>query len=244
MARLTRSTHHCATRTENLVEIKVLSSLAHREAFLDLVPLFERASRHKVSTTWAGTVDIMKRLAAGEIFDLVIVSSAAVEELIKQGKVTGGRIDLAKTGIGVAVRAGAPKPDISSADALKRAVLAARTVGYSTGPSGTYLVRLFERMGIADDLKAKTRQVPSGGTVGPIIASGQAEIGFQQVSELVHVPGVDFVGPLPAEVQHVTVFSCAVQAAATNPNAARELVDYLTASSADPIFRKHGLDRP
>jgi molybdate transport system substrate-binding protein len=226
------------------VEIKVLSSLAHREAYLDLVPLFERASRHKVSTTWAGTVDIMTRLAAGELFDLVIVSSSAVDELIKQGKVTGGRIDLAKTGIGVGVRAGAPKPDISSADALKRAVLAARTVGYSTGPSGTYLVRLFERMGIADDVKAKTRQVPSGRTVGPIVASGEAEIGFQQVSELVHVPGVDFVGPLPAEVQHVTVFSCAVQAAAANQHAARELVDYLTASSADPIFRKHGLDRP
>jgi molybdate transport system substrate-binding protein len=189
-------------------------------------------------------VDIMKRLGAGEIFDLVIVSSASVDELIKQGKVAGGRVDLAKTGIGVAVRAGAPKPNINSADALKRALLAAKTVGYSTGPSGAYLVKLFERMGIANDVKAKTRQVPSGGTVGPIIASGEAEIGFQQISELVHVPGVDFVGPLPPEVQHVTVFSCAVQAAGPHRDAAHDLVKSLTAKSTDPVFKKHGLDQP
>jgi molybdate transport system substrate-binding protein len=225
------------------VELKVLSSLAHREAYLELVPQFEKTTGHKVSTTWAGTNDIMKRLCAGEVFDLVIVSSTSVDELIKQGKLAG-RVDLAKTGIGVAIRAGAPKPDISSGDALKRALLAAKTVGYSTGPSGVYLVKLFERMGIADQVKAKTCQVPSGGTVGPIIASGEAEIGFQQVSELVHVPGVEFVGPLPPEVQHVTVFSCAVQIAGKNPDAARDLIKHLTAKSADAVFRKHGLDRP
>ena len=226
------------------MEIKVLSSLAHREAYLELVPQFERSTGHKVSTTWAGTNDIMKRLEAGEVFDLVIVSSSSVDELVKQGKVAGGRIDLAKTGIGVAVRAGAAKPDIKSADALKRALLAAKSVGYSTGPSGVYLVKLFERMGIADQVKAKTCQVPSGSTVGPIIASGEAEIGFQQISELVHVPGVQFIGPLPAEVQHVTVFSCVVQAAGKNPDAARELVKHLTAKTADAVFQKHGLDRP
>jgi len=226
------------------MEIKVLSSLAHREAYLELVPQFERSTGHKISTTWAGTSDIMKRLAAGEIFDLVIVSSSSVDELIKQGKVTGGRIDLAKTGIGVAIRAGAPQPDISSADALKCALLAAKSIGYSTGPSGVYLVKLFERMGIADQVKAKTRQVPSGGTVGPVIASGEAEIGFQQISELVHVPGVQFVGPLPAEIHHITVFSCAVQAAGHNPDAARDLVKHLTAKSANAVFKKHGLDRP
>jgi molybdate transport system substrate-binding protein len=224
------------------VEINVLSSLAHREAYLELVPQFERSSGHKVSTTWAGTLDIMKRLAAGDIFDLVIVSSTSVDELIKQGKIVGSRVDLAKTGIGVAVRAGARKPDIDSADALKRALLAAKTVGYSTGPSGVYLAGLFERMGIAAEVKAKTRQVPSGGTVGPIIASGEAEIGFQQVSELVHVPGVDFVGPLPAEIQHVTVFSCGIQSGAKNPDAARALVGHLTAPATLTVYKKHGLD--
>jgi molybdate transport system substrate-binding protein len=224
------------------MEIKVLSSLAHREAYLELVPQFERSTGHNIATTWAGTVDIMKRLTAGEIFDVVLVSSASIDELIKQGKIVGNRKNLAKTGIGVAVRAGAPKPDISSADALKRALLAAKTVGYSTGPSGVYLASLFERMGIAAEVKAKTRQVPSGGTVGPIIASGEAEIGFQQISELMHVPGVDFVGPLPPEVQHVTVFSCGIPAAAKNPNAGQDLVRFLTAPSTVSVYRKHGLD--
>jgi molybdate transport system substrate-binding protein len=224
------------------VEINVLSSLATREAYLELVPQFERTSGHKISTTWAGTVDIMNRMAAGEVYDLVIASSTAIDELIKQGKIIGGRNNLAKTGIGVAVRAGAPKPDISSGATVKKALLAAKTVGYSTGPSGVYLASLFERMGIAAEVKAKTRQVPSGGTVGPIIASGEAEIGFQQVSELVHVPGVDFVGPLPPEIQHVTVFSCGVPAAAKNPDVARELVGFLTAQSSLPVFTKHGLE--
>jgi molybdate transport system substrate-binding protein len=225
------------------MDITVLSSLAHREAYLELVPEFERSIGHKVSTTWAGTVDIMKRIAAGEIYDIIIVAGASVDELIKQGKIDGPRVDLAKTGIGVAVRAGALKPDLSSADALKRALLTAKSVGYSTGPSGAYLAKLFERMGIAEAVKAKIRQVPPGSTVGPIIASGEAELGFQMVSELAHVPGIDFVGPLPPEVQHVTTFSCAIHAAAKHPDAGRDLVKFLTARSADPIFTKHGLDR-
>ncbi|HVO92607.1 MAG TPA: substrate-binding domain-containing protein [Terriglobales bacterium] len=225
-------------------EIRVLSSLAHREAYLELVPQFERSTGHRTSTTWAGTVDIMKRLGAGEPFDLVIVSSASIDELIDQGKIAGARTDLAKTGIGVAIGAGMAKPDISSADALKRVLLAAKTVGYSTGPSGAYLVKLFERMGIAEQVKHKTRQVPSGGTVATILANGVAEIGFQQVSELMHVPGVDFVGPLPAEVQHVTLFSCGIPTGAKSTAAARELVRFLTAPSADAVFKKHGLERP
>jgi len=226
------------------MEIKVLSSLAHREAYLELVPQFEQTNGHKITTAWAGTVDIAKRIAAGEIFDLVIVSSSAVDEMVKQGRIDGGRVDLAKTGIGVAVRSGAPKPDINSADTLKRALVSAKSVGFSTGPSGAYLLKLFEKMGIADHVKTKTQQVPPGSTVGPIIASGQAEIGFQQVSELVHVPGVDFIGPLPPEIQHVTVFSCAIPKNAPNPGPARALVAALTAKSADVVFKKHGLDRP
>ena len=226
------------------MEIKVLSSLATREAYLELVPQFERGTGNRVATTWAGTVDIMKRMSAGEIFDLVIVSSTSVDELIKQGKISGRRIDLAKTGIGVAVRAGTRKPDISSAGALKQSLLASKTVGYSTGPSGVYLAGVFERMGIAAEVKAKTRQVPSGGTVGPIIASGEAEIGFQQISELVHVPGVDFVGPLPPDIQHVTVFSAGLHAGAKQPNAAKALIDFLTAPGAAAVIKKAGLELP
>jgi len=223
-------------------EITVLSSLATKEAYLELVPQFERRTGRKVTTTWAGTVDIMKRMAAGEIYDLVIVSSTAVDDLIKQGKVKGPRVDLAKTGIGVAVRAGAPKPDIGSSAAIKKAVLAAKTVGYSTGPSGVYLMGLFDRLGIAAEVKAKTRQVPSGGTVGTILASGEAELGFQQVSELVHFSGVDFVGPLPPEIQHVTVFSAGIHTNAKAPEAARALLDFLIAPAARTVIQKHGLE--
>ena len=140
------------------------------------------------------------------------------------------------------MRAGAPKPAMRTGDDLKKALLAAKTVGYSTGPSGVYLASLFERMGIGAEVKAKTRQVPSGQTVGPIIASGEAEIGFQQVSELVHTPGIDLVGPLPPDVQHITVFSCGTQRGAKQPDAARALVAFLNTSAADAVMIKHGLE--
>ncbi len=224
-------------------EIKVLSSIATREAYLELVPQFERTSGHKVATTWAGTTAIMQRMAAGETYDLVIISSTELDELTRQGKlVAGSRIDLAKSGIGIAVRAGAPKPDVSTPEALKQALLAARTVGYTSGPSGVYMAALIERMGIAAAVKPKHRGVPSGGTVGTIVATGEADIGFQQVSELVHIPGIDYVGPLPPEVQCITVFSSGVQAGATEPGAARALVAFLTTPAARDVMKKHGLE--
>ena len=225
------------------VEITVLSSIATREAYLELVPQFERATGHKVTTTWSGTTAIMKQMAAGERYDLVMISSRELDELIRQGKlVAGSRVDLAKSGIGVAVRAGALRPDLSSGEALKRALLAAKTVGYTSGPSGVYMAGLIERMGIAAELKDKHRSVPSGGTVGTIVASGDAEIGFQQVSELVHIPGIDYAGPLPPDVQHITVFSAGVQTGATQPDAARALVAFLTTPAAMAVMKKHGLD--
>jgi len=227
------------------VEIKVLSSIATREAYLKLVPQFERASGHKVATTWAGTTDIMKRMAEGERYDLVMISSAELDELIRQGRiVAGSRVDIAKSGIGVAVRAGAPRPDISSGEALKAALLAARTVGYTSGPSGVYMAALIERMGIAAAVKPKHRGVPSGGTIGTIVASGEAEIGFQQVSELVHIPGIDYIGPLPPDVQKITVFSSGIHVGATNPDAAKALVRFLAAPAAHPAIQAAGLELP
>lgn len=224
-------------------EIKVLSSIATREAYNELVPQFERASGHTVTTTWAGTVDIMKRMAAGEVHDLVVISSVELDDLVKQGKiVAGSRVDLARSGIGVAVKAGAPKPDISSAEALKATLLAAKTVGYTSGPSGVYMAGLIERMGIAAAIKPKYRSVPSGGTIGTIVASGECEIGFQQVSELVHIKGTDYVGPLPPEVQRVTIFSTGIQIGAANPEGAKALVDFLTTPIAMAVMRKHGLE--
>lgn len=223
-------------------EINVLSSLATREAYLELVPQFERDSGRKVVTTWAGTVDIIKRISAGESFDLIIASNYAIDDLIQAGRVeNGSRVDIARSGIGIAIRRGALRPDIRSAEALKRALIAAKTVGYSTGPSGVYLAALFERMGIAAEMKAKSRQVPPGATVGPTIANGDVEIGFQQMSELLHVDGVDVIGPLPAEIQHVTVISCGIPTAAKEPDAARALVRFLAAPGARDAIERAGL---
>jgi molybdate transport system substrate-binding protein len=220
--------------------IKVLSSLATREAYLELVPQFERANGRKAATTWAGTVDIIKRISAGESFDLIIAANSTVDDFIHAGRVeTGSRVDIARTGIGIAVQRGAQRPDIGSAEALTRVLLAARSVGYSTGPSGVYVAALFESMGIAGDIKAKSRQVPPGATVGPIIAS--VEIGFQQMSDLLHVDGINVIGPLPAEIQHTIVISCGIAAAAEEPDGAHALVEFLAAPTARDAIEHAGL---
>jgi molybdate transport system substrate-binding protein len=226
-----------------MTEIKVLSSIATKEAYLELVPQFENVSGHKVSTTWAGTTAIMQRMAAGERYDLIVISSTELEQLIRQGAVVAGsRVDLAKSGIGIAVRAGAPRPDVHTSAALKQALLAAKTVGYTSGPSGVYMAGLIEKMGIAAEVAPKHRGVPSGGTIGTIVANGGAEIGFQQVSELVHIPGIDYIGPLPPDVQCITVFSCGLQTGASEPDAAKALVAFLTTPAAKNVMTKHGLE--
>ena len=224
-------------------EIKVLASVVMKETYLELVPQFEKASKHKVVTIWSGTADIMKRMKAGESVDLVIVAVKSLDELTQLGKIVpGSRVDLVKSGVGVAVRAGAPKPDVSSGDALKRALLSAKSIGYSTGPSGVYVAGLFQRMGIADEMKPKSKQPPSGASVGEMIARGEVEIGFQQISELVHVAGIDFLGPLPPDIQQITVFSSGVHAGAKAPGAAKALVKFLTSPAAVPIIKKNGLE--
>lgn len=223
-------------------EIKVMASAAIKEAYLELVPQFERASGHKVATEWVPTVDILSRIKGGDTVDLVIMVSTSIDDLIKLGKLAAGsRVDLVKSGVGVAVRAGAPRPDISSAESLKRALLAAKSITYSTGPSGVYLVGLFQRMGIADELKPKIKQV-KGEPIGAVVARGDAEIGFQQISELLPVAGIDFVGPLPAEIQQTSVFAAGVHSAAKEPDAARALVKFIIAPAAVPVIRKRGLE--
>jgi molybdate transport system substrate-binding protein len=217
-----------------------MASAAFREAFLELVPQFERASGHKVTTLWVPSVQMMTRLKGGETVDLVILSAASLDELVTAG-IIARRVDLARSGIGVAVRAGAPKPDISSGEAVKRAVLAAKSVVYSTGPSGIYLAGLFERMGIAGQVKAKLKQV-QGEPAGGVVARGEAEIGFQQVSELLPVPGIDIVGPLPPDIQQITAFSAGLHVAATEADAAKALVQFLTAPAAAPVIRKKGME--
>jgi molybdate transport system substrate-binding protein len=184
----------------------------------------------------------MKRLADGERYDLVIMSGPSIDELLKSGKiVAGSRVDFAKSGVGVAVRKGAPKPDISSTDALKKTLLAAKAIGYSTGPSGNYVVTLIQKMGIADQVKPKLKQTPTGVFVGTLIASGEVDLGFQQVSELIHFAGIDYVGPLPADVQFITVFASGIQSGAKEQAAAKALVKFITAPSAADVIKKHGL---
>ena len=224
-------------------EIRVLSTQATEEAYRELVPQFEKASGNKVTTTFTGTLDANKRLAAGESYDLIIMSGPSIDEHIKGGKVVpGSRVDVAKSGVGVGVKAGAPKPDISTVEALKKTLLAAKSIGYSTGPSGNYVVGLFQRMGIADEVKPKLKQTPTGVFVGSIIASGEAEIGFQQVSELSHFAGVDYVGPLPADVQYITVFASGIATGAKEADAAKALVKFITAPAAAPAFKKRGME--
>ena len=224
-------------------EINVLSTQATQEAYLELVAQFERASGHKVKTAFTGTLNVQKRLADGELYDMIIMAGPAIDEQIRLGKaVAGSRVDFAKSGTGLAVRKGAAKPDIRSVDAFKKTLLAAKSIGYSTGPSGLYVLGVFEKLGIAGEIKGKLKQTPSGVFVGTLIASGETEIGFQQISELVHFPGIDYVGPLPGDLQRMTVFSAGIHAGAKQADAARALVKFITAPSAAAVIRKHGLE--
>jgi molybdate transport system substrate-binding protein len=224
-------------------EIKVLSTQATEEAYRELVPQFEKATGHKVTTVFTGTLDANKRLAAGETYDLLIMASDAIDGHLKSGKLAAGsRTDLAKSGVALGVKAGAPKPDISSVEALKKTVLAAKSIGYATGPSGIYMVSLFDKLGLTDALKPKLKQTTSGVFVGTLIASGDAEIGFQQVSELVHFPGVDYVGPLPTEVQRYTTFSSGVIAGTAQADAAKALAAFISAPAAAQAYKKRGME--
>ena len=224
-------------------EIKVLSTQAIEGAYRELVPQFEKASGHKVTTIFTGTLDAQERIAAGEPYDLIIMAGPAIDDLIKSGKIApGSRVDLARSGVGVAVRTGAPRPDIHSTEALKKTLLAAKSIGYSTGPSGVYLTGLFRRLGIADQIKSKLKQTATGVFVGSIIASGEVEIGFQQVSELAHYPGIDYVGPLPADIQNMTVFSSGMQVGAKSIEAGRAWITFLTSPAAAAVFRSKSME--
>jgi molybdate transport system substrate-binding protein len=223
-------------------EIKLIASNAVKEIVVDVVPAFEKASGHKVAMTWAGTEAIAKRIAEGEIVDIVLIAAANIDKLIADGKlVAGSRTDIAKSGVAIAVRAGLPKPDVSSRDAVKNAVLSAKSIAYSSGPSGNYLVGLFKTMGIADQIKDKVKQTPSGVQVADVLARGEADLGFQQVSELLHRHDIQYLGPLPPDIQHTTVFSAGLHPAAPQPDAAKALVKFMTAPEAGAIIRKSGM---
>jgi molybdate transport system substrate-binding protein len=224
-------------------EIKVLASGATKEVIDEILPTFEKSSGHKVVIAFTGTANIKKRIAAGEVYDLVIVGGPVIDTFIQQGNIaTGSRSDLMKSGVGVAVRSGAPKPDIGSSEALKEMLLSAKSIGYSSGPSGDYVVSLVVRMGIADQVKPRMKQVPSGMRISSMIESGEVEIGFQQISELIHEKGIDYLGPLPAELQKITVFSAGLHTGAKEPEAAKALVKTLTGPASATVIRAHGME--
>ncbi len=229
-------------------QITVMTSGGFTAPLLEVIPEFEHAKNHKVTTVFGassgGAPDsIPVRLGRGESADVVILTAEALEELVQQGKVVPRtRVDLARSRIGMAVRAGAPKPDIGSVDALVRTLLQAKSIAYSASASGTYLsTELFPRLGIAEQMKAKSRRVVSE-RVGAVVARGDAEIGFQQISELLPIQGIDYVGPLPDEVQRVSIFSAGLATGTKQRDAARALIDYLASPAVAPAIRKYGLD--
>lgn len=225
------------------VEIKVLKTLATEKAYLELLPRFEQTSGHRVTTRYGGTVDVRNWLSAGEPFDLAIAANSVIDAFTASGMIVpGSRVDVATSGVGAAVHEGAAKPDISTPEAFKSALLAAKSVGYSTGPSGEYFLKLLERTGLIDRIRPKLKQIPAGGFVGTLVANGDADIGVQQISELATFPGVDYVGPLPGDLQMTTVFAGGISTAAKQPDAARELVRFLAAPEAAASFRKFGLE--
>jgi ABC-type molybdate transport system substrate-binding protein len=230
-------------------EVVVMTSGAFTAPFEVAAPWFERRTGHDVTAVFGASTggapdSIPARLARGERADVIIASAQAIDALIAAGQVQPGtRRDLVLSRIGVAVRAGAPKPDISSVDALVRAVREARSVAYSASVSGTYLAtELFPRLGLADEIAAKGRRIESE-RVGAVVARGDAELGFQQISELVTIEGLDYVGPLPDEVQRVSTFSAGIAAAAESLGGARALVDFLASVALGPVVERYGLDQ-
>lgn len=228
-------------------EIRVATSGAFTAAYLELAADFERRTGHRVTTAatsmGVGETSIPARLARGEPLDLVIVAADALDGLIADGHVrAGSRVDLARSAIGMAVRRGTPKPDISTVEALTRTLLAAPSIAYSASVSGTYLsTELFPRLGIADQLAARSRRI-EGERVGAVVARGEAAVGFQQLSELYPIEGIDVVGPLPDAVQRVTVFAAGIGRAAPAATAAAALRDFLASADAVAVIRRSGLD--
>jgi molybdate transport system substrate-binding protein len=228
-------------------EVRVMTSGAFTAAFLALAAQFERTTGHRIvieaTSSGTGATSIASRLERGEAIDVVIVDSEALDRLIRNGQVRAGtRVDLARSAIGMAVRQGAPKPDISSLAALRQTLLAARSIAYSSSVSGTYLsTELFQRLGIADQVLPKSRRIV-GERVGAVVARGEAEIGFQQVSELLPEAGIDLVGPLPAGAQHVMIVAAGVGTAAGNAALARRLIEFLASSDAIPAIEETALE--
>lgn len=225
------------------ITLKGISSMATKLVLADLVQPWQRQTGQRVAIESVGGVDAAKRVATGEIFDVVFLAADAIDKLIASGHVlAGSRVDLVRSGVAVAVREGAPRPDISNEAAVRQAVLAARSLSYSTGPSGVALAKLFERWGIAQQIKDRIVTPPPGIPVGSLVAKGEVELGFQQLSELMYLPGITVLGPLPDAIQIVTTFAGGICATTQQAAAVRSLLEAMNAPETVATKRRHGMD--
>src|SRR4029453_6264729 len=227
------------------VEIKVLTAGAMRGVLEALLPEFEASTGHKVSLDNATAGTLAKRIAGGEAFDLAIIPPAVIDEAARAGKIDPPRVDLAKVGMGVAVKEGAPAPDISTVEAFKQALLAAKSVAYidpkAGGSSGIYFDGLIDRLGIGAEVRAKAR-LKAGGHVADLVASGEAELAVHQISEILPVKGVRLVGPLPPPIQNPTLYAPGLRASAQEPGAAKALLDYLAGPPSAAVLSAKGME--
>lgn len=222
--------------------LKMLSSMATRELLARLAAQYQKDTGEAVQAESAGGVEVARQVAAGAACDVVVLAASAIDKLIAEGAVLPGRVDVVRSGVAIAVQAGAPRPPVSTEAEVRAAVLAAPTLSYSTGPSGVYLEKLFERWGILETVRPRIVVPPPGVPVGRLVSEGRAALGFQQLSELMNLPGIALLGPLPEPIQTVTVFSGGVCKASARPQAARALLDFLAAPITASTKQDYGME--
>jgi molybdate transport system substrate-binding protein len=226
------------------VPLRMISSMATRELLAALAARYTDQAGQAVNAEAGGGVDVARRVEQGEAFDVVVLASNAIDKLIAGGKVLPGRVDVVESGVAIAVRAGARRPSVATEEDVRRAVQSAASLSYSTGPSGVYLEQLFQRWGILDEVLPRIVVPPPGVPVGSLVAQGRVELGFQQLSELMSLPGIDVLGPLPPAIQTLTIFSGGVCAGSTDPAASRALLDFLASPATEHLKRSHGMAPP
>ena len=233
-----------AAGAANAAEIKVIASVGVRAVLNELAPAFERATGHKLSLVYGTAVPLKRQIDGGETFDVVVLVPAMLDDLVKQSKVVAGtNIDVTKVGVGIAVRKGDPKPDVGSADTLKKTLLAARSVVYTKeSQTSAVLISALDRLGIGADMTPKTILATTSSGTAENIANGKAELGFILISEILPVPGIELVGPLPAELQKYVVFTAGIGATSKDPAAAKAFLDFLKAPSAAPVLKTNGME--